>query len=387
MSKMECKDGVCKMPSKASASTADVPAESITPVAPKSSFLPSLMSLIVCSAPLGYILKAKGILSQSAATVLIYAALFAFAVLFLYFGYTKKSASAAASINQQSSQPVPVPEPEPVYDGPEIKLLTPHEIDDLVMEKGMMECDCNGLLSNIPMESASTESDCAIQSPPLRGRKRANTWTENTTNEFQEMLCYVREFLARPNPLIGRPGFTCPFIPSALRLNSVFLSVIRTGEETSKDMLVKMIRNFIPKFLALPPNSGTKQMYKAAILILPDVQLQDAPVFIDGVQRELKPEFVKKGLMLGEFHMLNNTPGLRNPNFFPLRTPIPSLAIRFMAASDIVFLATDTYQPEIVSDLLNAYIARFGAKDTKEVLHAKEFLAKLAEKKSEPKQA
>ena len=49
--------------------------------------------------------------------------------------------------------------------------------------------------------------------------------------------------------------------------------------------------------------------------------------------------------MIGEFHMVNNKSGLRNKNFYPLRTPYPSLAIRHMVSSDIAFMS-----PEDVSN-------------------------------------
>jgi hypothetical protein len=42
--------------------------------------------------------------------------------------------------------------------------------------------------------------------------------------------------------------------------------------------------------------------------------------------------------MIGEFHLLNNNSGLRNPDFYPLRTPYPALAIRHIVASDIAFM-------------------------------------------------
>ena len=36
--------------------------------------------------------------------------------------------------------------------------------------------------------------------------------------------------------------------------------------------------------------------------------------------------------------MGNNNSGLRNPNFYPLRTPYPCLAIRHMVSTDIAFM-------------------------------------------------
>ena len=41
--------------------------------------------------------------------------------------------------------------------------------------------------------------------------------------------CYIREFLAKPHPLLGRSGPTCPFVPTALRLDSIYTAVVRTG--------------------------------------------------------------------------------------------------------------------------------------------------------------
>jgi len=52
----------------------------------------------------------------------------------------------------------------------------------------------------------------------------------------------------------------------------------------------------------------------------------------------LKADFIKKGMMIGEFHMLNNSSGLRNPHFYPLRTPYPCIAMRYMVATDIAFM-------------------------------------------------
>lgn len=53
-----------------------------------------------------------------------------------------------------------------------------------------------------------------------------------------------------------------------------------------------------------------KALYKAIILIFPDITIEDAPRLIDGVQAVMKAEFVAQGLMLGEFHLANNSQGV-----------------------------------------------------------------------------
>jgi hypothetical protein len=77
---------------------------------------------------------------------------------------------------------------------------------------------------------------------------------------------------------------------------------------------------------------------------------------IDVSKERLKPLFVNDGLMLGEFHELNESPGLHNPDFRPLRSPIPLLAIRRMVYSDIVFLNRPSDPPERRIRFLEAYL-------------------------------
>jgi hypothetical protein len=45
--------------------------------------------------------------------------------------------------------------------------------------------------------------------------------------------------------------------------------------------------------------------------------------------------------MIGEFHMANNQSGLRSKTFFPLRIPVPCLAIRHIVGSDIAFMTPE----------------------------------------------
>ena len=69
---------------------------------------------------------------------------------------------------------------------------------------------------------------------------------------------------------------------------------------------------------------------------------------------DLKREDVRKGLMIGEFHDgPPPKPGLWNPDFRPLRSPVPLLAIRHMVPTDFPFLRDD-------DTTVAAYLQRFG---------------------------
>merc|ERR1712023_588819 len=94
--------------------------------------------------------------------------------------------------------------------------------------------------------------------------------------------------------------------------------------------------------------------------MFPDITLDQTELCIDGVQSACKPFFVRRGLMLGEFHLRNNSPGLRNKNFFPLRTPLPCLAIRHMVPSDIAFLDVESYDLTLRVSFLKSFLNVFG---------------------------
>lgn len=121
-----------------------------------------------------------------------------------------------------------------------------------------------------------------------------------------------------------------------------------------------------------------KVPYKAIILICPHVALADAPMWIDRLQRKLQPLFVvENALMLGEFHKNNNSSGLHNESFFPLRTPFPCLAMRNMVPSDIVFLNCPDYPLQTRLAMIRRYLDTFcvaGKTDSKDILKAQEMM-------------
>jgi hypothetical protein len=68
------------------------------------------------------------------------------------------------------------------------------------------------------------------------------------------------------------------------------------------------------------------------------------------------------GLLVGEFHAANANPGLHNPDFRPLRSPVPMLAIRHLVESDLAFLNRDFYPVSLRATYLRSYLFRLGGK-------------------------
>lgn len=189
-----------------------------------------------------------------------------------------------------------------------------------------------------------------------------------------EITQWTKNFLAKPHAELGRSGPVCPFLPRALQLNTIRLAVIR-AKNLEQSQIEAIVRNYRDDFLALEPNDGELAFYKAILLIFPDIGGEEAFQLIDGVQKTLKPFFVESGLMLGEFHEWNESPGLHNPDFRPLRSPIPMLAIRFMADADLPFLHQLSDDPNVRIRYLQAYLDRFGNLGEKKLSQAREALS------------
>jgi hypothetical protein len=190
----------------------------------------------------------------------------------------------------------------------------------------------------------------------VRGMRLGNTHT------LVRVLDWCENFLGKPNALLGRSGNVCPFVPEAMVRGSLKLAAVwlkRRGGAAMRE-IEEMIVACRDYFLDSERFSGKIDIFGSMAIIFPQVRSEEAPMVIDPVQRKLKPSFVQEGLMLGEFHPVNDTPGLRNESFRPLRSPVPLLAIRRMVESDVDFLMAPNDPPPMRVKLLKAYLHFLG---------------------------
>lgn len=210
---------------------------------------------------------------------------------------------------------------------------------------------------------------CPHAAAALKARPAAATHDLLTASQVERLmdpssplartLKWVRTFLARPHKEVGRPGPVCPFVPSALIQDTIWLTQSPYGRN-DKTAIVESVAQWRDRFLALDPREGDAAMSKALLIVFPNLTTEDAGL-IDEIQYELKSTFVDNGIMLGEFHERNESPGLRNPEFRPLRSPIPMLAIRHMVETDLPFLQRTLYPPTLRAEFIRSYLRRLGA--------------------------
>lgn len=179
--------------------------------------------------------------------------------------------------------------------------------------------------------------------PVLRGYRSA----------LRSVVDWAWRYLSRPHPALGRRGHVCPYTRLSLTTSRFHLAV-RPGRPSGPAEVTALLERYRDRFGELEPTQPPDNQYKTILVLFPDVLRPHWSALIDASQRLLKPGYVARGLMIGEFH--NGPPraaGLWNADFRPLRSPVPLLAIRHMVPTDLAFLESEP-------QYLAAYLDRFG---------------------------
>jgi hypothetical protein len=182
------------------------------------------------------------------------------------------------------------------------------------------------------------------------------------SHELVRVIDWCKNFLGKPNGRLGRSGNVCPFVPEAMMLGSLKFAVValRKRGTAARSEIEEMMVACREHFLAKERSEGRIDIFASMVIIFPEVTPEEAKLVIDPSQRKLKPSFIQAGLMLGEFHPFNGTPGLRNKDFRPLRSPVPLLAIRRMVETDVDFLTAPNDPAPMQVKSIKAYLQFLG---------------------------
>jgi hypothetical protein len=164
-----------------------------------------------------------------------------------------------------------------------------------------------------------------------------------------EVARWTADYLSRPHPDLGRSGDVCPYTQVAMRESLIWSAVCHVFDADPRPSMIQVMRHTRKEFESRPPQIGNRTGLKAMLVLFPSLEGE----WIDDVQETLSLEFVSRFLMIGEFHAECEKPGLHNPMFRPLRSPIPLLAVRKMMLTDLAFLKSSDVK-------LHFYLRQFG---------------------------
>jgi len=213
---------------------------------------------------------------------------------------------------------------------------------------------------SIPNQN-KTVSSTMLRQPLTMGEI---THIADNMDAFRSCCEWIANYLAKPHPHLGRSGSVCPFAAPAISKDTLRVAVVRLTDVTDKkSQVIEAVMQYRDAFLKLG-NSDETRILHAILILFPDIQVDQAAELIDATKEELKSLFVEQGLMLGEFHANNRSPGLHNPAFTPLRSEIPMLAIRRMVTTDYVFLNRSDYDKATRLRYIETYLNVSGIADS-----------------------
>ncbi|MCX4695661.1 DUF6875 domain-containing protein [Streptomyces sp. NBC_01408] len=162
---------------------------------------------------------------------------------------------------------------------------------------------------------------------------------------------WLTDYLCGTDPRVGRPGAVCPFVAPAIRADTLRLELWPVSPRISVTGMMSLVNNMVSVFEGAQWASRNRMLH-TLVVVLDGLPL-DKLTLTDEAHRQVKPELVARGLMLGQFHPRCDERAARNPSFRVSRSPVPMLALRQMAVHDVLFLDGD-------SRSFTAYDQRYG---------------------------
>jgi hypothetical protein len=182
---------------------------------------------------------------------------------------------------------------------------------------------------------------------------------------------WLSDYICQPHSELGRPGPVCPFVEPAQRAGALEVRVRLVGPTPSQTLLNEIVRCGLDEFSEVDWKAGNPNL-RSLLLVLPDLPPEHLHL-LDEAHAAMKPESVRRGLMIGQFHENCTEKAARNPAFEVSYAPVPTIAVRSMAIHDVLFLSGRR-------DWFEEYASRFGSRYRTSASGVDPLLAELYER-------
>jgi hypothetical protein len=168
--------------------------------------------------------------------------------------------------------------------------------------------------------------------------RKPQALTPSEAARIAEVFAWVRQYLGRPHPQLGRAGAVCPFAQPALDTDQLRVT-ISDDDGASRTRLRALLLEHAAAFAARL-RDGSPSMYASLVVVFPRIP-EDRFHLLDQLHDELKTSLMTSDIMVSPFHPKSERPALWNPAFHVLRAPFAGFAFRKMDVRDIVFVASN----------------------------------------------
>jgi hypothetical protein len=185
-------------------------------------------------------------------------------------------------------------------------------------------------------------------------------WTRGSPREFVSLSrageidavhAWVRDYLGRPHPDLGRKGPVCPFATNALQDDSLWVAFEERIDGKSTWPLRRALLRYADAYASRARASERPEL-TALLVIFPRLP-RERYAMLDDLHAELKTMLMTGDVMVSALHPESTRPAVWNARFHVLRAPFAAVAFRTMDVRDIVFVAQNR-------KAFAHYAARFG---------------------------
>jgi hypothetical protein len=160
--------------------------------------------------------------------------------------------------------------------------------------------------------------------------------------DLAALHAWLDTYPMRSHPELGRTGAVCPFTRMARKLDTMRVGICRGGPD-DEEMAAAVIGCGWQALDSIPVDSATEQ-FRAVVIGFPNCDSDAGVAMLRRAQRRYKYYAMTRFRMMGFLHPQSEVGGLWNPEFRPLRSPMPALALRCMVEQDAPFIASHRQQ-------------------------------------------
>ncbi|HVY90383.1 MAG TPA: hypothetical protein VG942_16070 [Hyphomonadaceae bacterium] len=192
---------------------------------------------------------------------------------------------------------------------------------------------------------------------------RLFTFEEARTSAPDHSLAVLADWMAR-SPMsghadLGRSGAVCPFLKQASRLETLRIGVSELRPQ-DEDEVFAMMRGSFAELERMPAPRG-KERLRTIVYGFPNCATEHGLAMLRRIDKRHKYYTLARFRMMAFFHPNSDAGGLWNPDFRPMRAPMPVLGIRYLTEQDSIFAAKHHL-------MLAPYLLRFGPVGAQRVL-------------------
>jgi hypothetical protein len=182
---------------------------------------------------------------------------------------------------------------------------------------------------------------------------RTSELAESDREALQAVADWIKTFVVKPHPDLGRAGTVCPFVPGSLERKTLWLAPEQIADRDVPEV-VELMNGYKRLLLDTRPADGDDVFYNVIVVVFSDLPAERAQRVFDGVLEQLAaPSYVEDGILFGPYYEGNQGTAIYNASFRPFQSPVPFLFVRHGVTGDWKFFLDD-------EEWLNLWARRYG---------------------------